>query len=163
MHKKQSLICISCLNQRHIYIPTFSIKLTKFSIFPVFLTVERKYCSHNNISSCSHKYLDSLWLTLFSSKKKTYVHLICGQYLEKCKTRCTFTGRYFGDIIFLKMIIEALVPYSCVCRFNTEFQRNQIYGKNEAYMYHTLSIKFRFINFENVKNEFDAGKYIQNL
>lgn len=69
MHKKQSLICISYLNQRHIYIPTFPIKLTKFSIFPVFLTVERKYCSHNNISSCSHKYLDSLWLTLFSSKK----------------------------------------------------------------------------------------------
>lgn len=63
MHKKQSLICISCLNQRHIYI------YIKFSIFPVFLTVERKYCSHNNISSCSHKYLDSLWLTLFSSKK----------------------------------------------------------------------------------------------
>lgn len=52
MHQKQSLICISCLNQRHI--PTFPTKLPKFSIFPVFLTVEKKYCSHINICAAAN-------------------------------------------------------------------------------------------------------------
>lgn len=51
MHQKQSFVSIKGI---YIYIPSFPIKLTKFSTFPGFFTVEKKYCSHNKIRAAAN-------------------------------------------------------------------------------------------------------------